>query len=481
MWIELRNTVATVTRSTEDEIGWLREYLSFPDANARFRPNPGDGRVRMLNEFSLTFPAGFVSMVRKASADENVKVEIVDLRSAAVEDPSADVAWLRSYQAEALTASLAKKRGIVWIPTGGGKTEVLVALVRRVPEPWLFLVHRTSLAQQAADRFSLRNREHGVDLGEPGVIGEGRWTEGEYLTCATFQTIAKALKKGDPRAQKLIARTRCLAVDECHVLPAESFWNVAQAMSHAYYRIGLSGTPLARGDRRSILAMATLGPVIYRLRSETLVNAGVLAKPKVRMLTVVQPPANAATFQGVYGLAVVKSAARNAALVELAERATKPALMFVKEIRHGHSLVSRLMAKGMRADFTHGNHSTDYRKSMVSRLTRADLDVLVCSVIFQEGIDIPELRSVINAGGSKSVIAALQKLGRGMRVDRAPDGSVREGGDVFELFDILDVGNEWLEKHSRSRKNAYLSEGFETIVEPPLASSLSAQSSRASP
>lgn len=465
MWIELGNRTARVVRADDRELNWLRDYLSFPDADARFKPG-SDGQVRMLNVFTNTFPAGFLPLVRRAAPAVGTAVEIIDKRTPpAAVDPAADVAWLRDYQHEAVRRVLDSQRGILWMTTGAGKTEIAVALARAVPCPWLFVVHRKGLADQAADRFALRNREHGVDLGEPGVIGEGAWSEGERFTAATFQSLVAAMK--DPRRRELImgllARVGGLIVDESHTLPATSFYDVVTACD-AYYRVGLSGTPLARGDQRSILSIAALGPVIYRVRPEVLVNAGVLARARVRFIACTQPAAASATYQGVYNQRVVRSAARNTLVTKIAAAAAKPCLLFVKQIEHGRVLEAMLAAAGVRNEFVFGAHSVDYRKSVVRRMLSGAFDVVICSVVFQEGIDIPDLRSVINAAGSKSAIATLQRLGRGMRIDRAPDGSVKPGGDVFEMWDVDDRGNKWLERHSRARRSAYISEGHETVV-----------------
>jgi len=77
----------------------------------------------------------------------------------------------------------------------------------------------------------------------------------------------------------------------------------------------------------------------------------------------------------------------------------------------------------------------------------------------------------------KSHIAALQQAGRGSRrLDRA--GNVVK--DAFTVVDLLDVGCgcrrtvdkrgvydhkpcEWLHAHARSRRRAYLGEGYEVI------------------
>ena len=464
MWIEVGNRRCVLSRADELEEDWLREYLSFPDAEARFKPG-SDGKIHLFQDLGASFPSGFLGPVQKAAADAGKVVELIDKRRRPCErDPEADIGWLFDYQREAVERVIFKGRGIVQIPTGGGKTEVAVALARALPTEWLFLVHRTSLGEQAAARFEMRNAEHGVDLGPAGVIGEGKWTEGPRFTAATFQTIAAAVKNRDPRALSLLGRVGGLVVDECHVLPASSFYDVASACD-AYFRVGLSGTPLDRSDRKSIYAIAALGPVVHKMKTELLIERGVLAKAKIRMLTVSQAP-NAVTWAGVYSEAIVRSEKRNRKILQIAKRAAKPSLLFVKDVKHGHKLAQMLTCNGVPADFVYGKHSTDYRKARVNALKRGALDVLVCSVIFQEGVDVPELRSVINASGSKSVIATLQRLGRGMRLDRAPDGTVREGGDVFEMWDLFDVGNGWLERHAKARRQAYVQEGHETIVEP---------------
>lgn len=468
MWISFDNRRCQLVKATDEESAWIREYLAFPDVDAQFKPG-SDGKIHLFNVLGETFPAGFLGPVIKAAADAKIEVEVIDKRVVpAPVDPAADLAWLRPYQRESVDRALLKKRGILWLPTGAGKTEVAVALTRSVPDThWLFLVHRTTLADEAGSRFMMRNAEHGIALGDPGLIAEGQWREGVHFTASTFQTFARALQVGDKRAERLLNRTGGLIVDECHVLPAATFSDVAMQCD-AYYRIGLSGTPLDRTDRKSIMAISVLGPVIHRVKTEVLIEAGVLAKARVLMIECTQPKAKAVTWAGVYGEAIVRSQKRNDLIVKMVLRAERPSLMFVKEVAHGKKLVNMLACAGVKADFVWGSHSISYRKSRIDALKRGALDVLICSVIFQEGVDIPSLRSVVNASGSKSVIATLQRLGRGMRVDRDPDGNVRAGGDVFQMWDVDDAGNKWLEKHTQARKMAYLGEGHETVELPEL-------------
>jgi superfamily II DNA or RNA helicase len=448
MWLDISNLRTKVLRATEEEKTWLRGYLSFEDPRARFHGH-GDGYVRMYNVLNDTFPSGFVPMVKKAAIPEGIQIELVDHRQPPCHlDLTADLGWLRDYQQDAVNRVLNRGRGILWCPTGSGKTEIAIALTKSLPCKWLFLVHRSSLMKQAAERYETRCQTHA------GRIGDGVWEPRDRFTVATFQTLHARLMQ--PEAKFLLANIGGLIVDEAHTLPADSFWKVAMSIN-AYYRIGLSGTPLARGDRRSLLTIAATGPVIYRIRPEVLIQAGVLARPKIRMLTVTQTSIRP-TWQGVYGECIVRSVPRNKVVLQAVRRSAKPCLVFVKEIAHGKGLAKVFQQVGIPCDFVWGSDSTDRRRAAVHKLIRGDIEVLICSVIFQEGIDIPALQSVVIASGGQSVIAALQRIGRGMRM--------AQGKDEFEVYDIADRGNKWLERHTRERLKAYAGEGFETVIEP---------------
>ncbi len=453
MFIECGNLHARIVRATDDERTWLREYLSFEDTRAKFakkRYGSGDGRVRMFDIFTGTFPTGLLPLVRKAGPMEGFQIDLLDSRKKPCEpDWTVDLKWLRDYQLAAVRNAVAFGRGIISAPTGSGKTELAIALHQVLSCRWLFLVHRTTLVEQAAERFTLRTGQ------TADIIGEGRWENtGATFTCASFQSIYSALKRKDPRVLVLLQQIQGLLVDEVHVLPSDTYWRVSMTTQQAYYRFGLSGTPLARGDRRSLLAIASTGPIIYRIQPDVLIEAGVLAKPRIQLVPVAQL-STCKTWQGVYGECIVRSRTRNQTIVDCAKRAEKPCLVFVKEIQHGRLLTERLLKADLRAEFVFGADSTPERQAATRRLVRGDLDVLVSSVIFQEGVDIPQLRSVVIANGGRSVIAALQRIGRGMRVTADKN--------TFQVWDVADHGCKLLERHTKARVRAYTSQGYETV------------------
>ncbi len=605
MWLELYPTVTRVLRSTPQERSWLRGYLSYDEAGQRYRARD---REPLYNPLADTFPGGLTPLVVSDAAKEGYQVELIDKREIPCQpDPGADLSWLRDYQKEALLAVLDHTRGILAMPTGSGKTSVAVGLAASLPVPWVFLVHRSGLAIQAAERYEMHTKRYA------GRIVEGKWDipDGTSLVCASFASLVGAMKRHDPRVLRLVSEARGLVVDECfpagtkvgdariedvragdfvpsfvpetgiqvrrrvvrvfertpssmvrvclenggvlvctpnhkvwttfgwrkaeelggqyvlhqgspnwtrvervevlepgsdgeygglcpkgvvynlevegthtyfangigvsncHTLPSDSYWNLAQKFERAYWRVGLSGTPLDRGDRRSVLAAASLGPVIYRLSSERLITAGILAKPRVSLLAIQHPPQLAADWHEVYRQAIAENDGRNRAVVAAALRVPRPTVVFVRGVEHGRALEALLRAEGVRVGFVSGVLPEKARAALLRALAGGSLQVLVSSVVLQEGWDLPSLRSVVVASGGRSVIASLQRVGRGMR--RA------EGKDEFVVVDFADrgcgcdqagrsvlaqhPGCRWLERHTRERRSAYLRERFE-VVEP---------------
>ncbi len=477
MWIQTGNIYSKLVRATPEELEWLRGFLTFAETKFLGGRRPRNIETCLLNAWN-TFPSGLVrTVLDKAKVDKQV-VQLIEKRVKPYSpDPDANIAWLRDYQKEAVDICCKRTRGIIWIPTGGGKGEIVCALTRAIPGNWLFVVHRSGLMYDIAKRYDARAQgvypggvETRIDMDDPaeilkghhgltaGRIGDGQWEPAKpgpgALTCATFQTLSAAM--GSEKMVELVTQVDGVIFDEAHTLPAESFWKVSMALSNAYYRIGLSGTPLARGDKKSVYTIAATGPVIYRIKPEVLIKQGVLARPKIKMVECVQE-SEKPTWQGVYGECIVRSVARNKLVVDAAKRADKPCLVFVKELKHGKVLVKRLEKEGLSADFVWGNHSQQSRDRSIESLVRGDTDVLVCSVVFQEGVDVPELESVVIAAGGKSVIATLQRIGRGMRSNKGKK-------KTFEVFDFLDSGNKFLERHAKGRRKAYLKEGHEVMV-----------------
>jgi len=458
MIIHVTNTTAEV-EATDQEREWLYEYLSWPDNSYV----PGRRRkekryFRLFNMILNTFPAGFTRMVIEHAKLSGIPIQIVDRRvQPGKPDPTADLGWLRPYQREAVEAVVKRSRGVIKMVTGAGKTEVAIGLAERLPCKWLFLAHRANLVVQAAERYQLRTGK------TAGVIGDGRW-EVEEFTAATFQSLYARIKKQaesqdyDRELEKLLESVEGVLVDECHTLPAESFYRVIMSMPNAYYRVGVSATPLSRADKRSMLTIGATGSLLYEVPAQVLIDAGVLARPKIYFVKCEQISSRR-SWHHFHKECITGSASRNDVVLDMVAVAAKPCMVFVNEVSHGKRLESAIRAAGTAVEYVDGGKNTPQRKAAITRLERGDTDVLVCTAIFNEGVDIPCLRSVVIAAGGASSIAAIQRVGRGMRKD--------VGKDQFEVWDVMDYGHKWLVNHTKERIRAYEAEGY--IVDDAIA------------
>lgn len=328
-------------------------------------------------------------------------------------------------------------------------TECMAGIVACVPERWLIIVPQADLLMQTADRIEKRTGER------PGIIGDGQWAPSR-ITVATFQTLSRRMSRAkDKRAYEFMASMRGVIVDECHSAASGTLLFVLSKATNAYYRIGFSATPLDRSDKKSLFVISQLGGIIHRTTSAELRAMGMLADAHITMVRVEQG-STAPTWQGVYGECIVRSKVRNAVVVEMTKRAKPPALVFVSQVRQGQMLLPMIKAAGLRAELVWGEDDTEARKRALDALVAGRLDVIICSSVFQQAIDIPTLEAVINAAGGASVIQALQRIGRGTRVTADKK--------AFQVFDVFDDGNRWLNKHSRTRQDTYEKEGYQVRV-----------------
>lgn len=476
MWIEVDNVVARVSKISDDEAHWLYNFLVLPVNGFRARYLGGQQGEPLYNVRAQCFPSGLLGVVMRGARAESIEVNVRDKRKPpGKHDHKADLSWLRDYQHEAVERCFVKHRGIIKVGTGGGKTEIIAALAALYPVEWDFLVHRASLLDEIATRIERR-------IGEPvGRFGDGRRTF-ERVNVVMFQSLHKALCQKDSRALAHVKSVRGMGIDEVHVAASKTFLQTAQAYSGAYYRFGFSGTPLDRSDERNLAVIGATGDVIYRLDSAQLVEHGAIARPTIHLVRIPVPriggykAMNMMQFSRQWAQsydAVMASQERMKVLVSTVQQAPKPCLTFVRSIDHGREVVRALRKAGVAADFVFGQRDTHARASAVKALVNGDLDVLVANIVFQEGVDIPSLQSLVMAGANKSTIGTLQSLGRALRRTDSNNVVVKDEVPVYDIADthcgckrteggytMYDHNTcKWFDQHTSARVKDYRKAG----------------------
>jgi len=450
--ISISNVWARVVDAAPDERAWVFDFFSCNVEQWFAAGGYMDTITRsMVDQVSGRFASGLVPLLIAGLRRSGITAEIQDDRVVpSALDSTANLAWLRTYQRSAVdSVQVRRPRGMIKAPTGAGKSEIFIGLTRALPCEWLFVVHRASILDEVAKRYALRTGE------QAGVFSSGRWRKGTCnVTLASFQTLHRGLKRGDAITRDFLCAMQGVNVDECHAQSAASFYAVLQSMPNAYYRVGQSGTPLVRDDWDNLRTIGALGPVIYQIPRQVLVDGQVLSAARVRMVECSQPDYHTPYWREIYQRSVVYSAKRNCLLAEIAARARKPAFLFIDEINHGEQVHMRLKRRGVRVSAVYGDKQAHQRASALQDLVDGRTEVLICTAVFQEGVDVPALKAVINGQGKKSIIAQLQRIGRGMRV-------CGDGDNTFDVWDIADTGQHVLERHAKKRLATYQDEGYE--------------------
>lgn len=174
---------------------------------------------------------------------------VAALRALPEEHPHA----LRDYQASAVLAALAAPwgRGVLSVPTAGGKTRIACAIADVAGGSWTYLVPNQELARQ-------------TQAEAPG-----------NLYCASY---------GTAELERLRAADGII-VDECHRVSASTHARVLMR-SRARWRIGMSGTPLMRSDSKNALVIGLLGPVVYEIQMTQLRSCNAIAMGVVRSILI---------------------------------------------------------------------------------------------------------------------------------------------------------------------------------------------------
>ncbi|MEQ1831148.1 MAG: DUF3427 domain-containing protein, partial [Pirellula sp.] len=88
---------------------------------------------------------------------------------------------------------------------------------------------------------------------------------------------------------------------------------------------------------------------------------------------------------------------------------------FCATINHAEFMAEHFRTAGLHARALHSQISREDRRELVSRFRNGDLSIICTVDLFNEGIDIPEINTVLFLRPTESATIFIQQLGRGLR------------------------------------------------------------------
>lgn len=330
-----------------------------------------------------------------------------------------DALTLRPYQALAvqnLRSALAggASRLMLCSPTGSGKTEVGMALVKGAlakRKRVAFLCNRIHLVEQTSRRFTKAGIRHGI------IQGANTTRIYENVLIGSIQTIAR---RGMPEVDIVV-------IDEAHCVAGSKEYRAVIAAAKGAPVIGLSATPYARGLGKhydelggALFEQMVIAATIPELiRDGYLVDCDVYAPSEPDMTGIKQ--AKNAFGDMDYTDADVGRATDKPELIgdivahwlKLADQS--PTVCFASNIAHSQHIVEQFCAAGVPAEHIDCYTDDGERQAVLNRIQTGETLIVSNVGILAEGWDFPACRTLILARPTRSLIRYIQMAGRVLR------------------------------------------------------------------
>ena len=332
-------------------------------------------------------------------------------------------------------------RNLVVAATGTGKTVIAAFDYRRFCRDQagrlLFLAHREEILKQSLDTF--RGVLKDPNFGEL-FVGNYKPVRSEHLF-VSVQTF---------KSQELCDRLPSdyydyIVVDESHHSAAQSY---RQVLAHFKPKIllGLTATP-ERMDGKSILdyfggriaAEVRLPEAIDRQLLSPFHYFGVTDTVDLSSLRWVRGGYDKSELSNLYSINRVVAERRADNVVRSLDRyvtdmnAVK-GLGFCVSVEHARFMADYFSANGIPSLALTGQCAETIRHTAKARLLAGELRFIFAVDIYNEGVDIPEINTVLFLRPTESLTIFLQQLGRGLRL--------AEGKECLTVLDFIGQANK---------------------------------------
>ncbi|MFT9846763.1 DEAD/DEAH box helicase family protein [Aneurinibacillus sp. REN35] len=327
------------------------------------------------------------------------------------------------------------RKAMVVMATGLGKT-YLAGFFAQSFQRILFIAHREEILLQAMKSWKrvMPQRTHGMYNGK---IKE----ESAGCVYASIYTLSRQqhLAKFQPKDFDLIV------VDEFHHAAAASYRRVIEYFQPSFL-LGITATP-DRLDGKDVFALCD-GNVAYQIHFIEAIQRGWLA-PFHYYGVYDETDYSAIRWLGNrYDEEQLLSAQLREGMAEsilksyMQHRQTR-ALGFCSSIAQATFLAKYFVQHGVKAASLHSRSTDISRAEAIRRIEAGELEIILTVDLFNEGVDIPSLDTLLFVRPTESLAIFTQQVGRGLRLHPGKEkcviidfiGNYRNADVKLQLFD----------------------------------------------
>jgi len=363
------------------------------------------------------------------------------------------------------------RRGLLSLPTGAGKTRVVVEALIRAYADWtirgcvVWLAQSDELCEQAVEAWAQAWRGLGplsqrlrVSRLWGATNNRVRPCDGPHVVIATYQTLINRVTRHD---YAWLLEPACIVVDEAHESMAGSYTEILTAFGFTSKvtprpLIGLTATPFRSsadeaetqwlvnrygGHRFDLGVMPGDDPYSY------LQELGVLARVEHQIIAGANVHVTALELAeltqfkrlpGAVEQRLGQDVDRNRVLVESIQQLPEdwPVLLFATSVEHAGLLAAQLSRVGVSARAISAQTDMGARRHYIEEFKAGRIRVLTNYNVLTTGFDAPAVRVLYIARPVFSRVTYQQMIGRGLR------GPLNGGKEICRIVNVADnVGN----------------------------------------
>ncbi len=361
---------------------------------------------------------------------------------------------LRDYQQQALEKLLEASHGNVALPTGSGKSYVIMHLLKRIGLKAVVMAPSVSIARQLYEEF-----KHHIGTKYVGLYGDGKKEFKKKIVIAISKSLVNVEEGTEVWTH--LSEAQVFIADESHLTPADTLKKVCfGVLGTAPYRFFVSATQM-RNDGAEMLLKAIIGRQVYVKEAAELIKAGYLAKPNFFITqaesksTFVSNDVLKMLHYHFYNNRDIHASAATLAN-KLVTDCGHQVLIMVDHIEQFQYIHGHLRHKFA---FAHGGVNKDNRglipeiywksdpNSLVAQFNDNKLPILISTGCLSIGTDFKTVDSIFNLQAGKSEIKFRQLVGRGTRIN--------DKKTEFNFFDVDLINIPSLHRHSLERVKIY--------------------------
>lgn len=358
----------------------------------------------------------------------------------------------RYYQTEALQALISVGHGSVELPTGSGKTRIILKLAKHFGLKTVIVSPSKNVSEQLYKDFIKFFGKKYV-----GMFGGGRKVSDKLFTVCVAKSLTM-LKTEDEHYDNFY-NCDLLIWDESHTTPAETFEEVCLGVARRIANRFFVSATQTRTDGSELKLRGIIGPVVYRKTFRELVEEKYLAKPLFKMFNVPATTGaghsdpNTETRKQLFLNPHVNSVA-----AQIAEKAVRlgnrQVLILIEEFNQFMQLKNFMTVP---FEFAHGPVGAEVKEylpkqywtvdnqKLIDEFNSGKIRVLIGTSAVSMGVDTRPVGCLIYLQGGSSEIKVKQGLGRASRPVK-PD---------FWFVDFNVRGSPHCQRHYQTRLGYY--------------------------